>query len=251
MTDQPSDELRRRLREAGEEELARLLQERQQEIDVAAAREAFRNPFLTRAMIEALLARPGLVSAYEIRRAAVFHPATPQLLALRFVPGLYWADLVRLGVDTRLHPVVRRAGDTRLVERLPGLAIGEKMAIARGGSPAVLAALRGDPTPRVVSALLENPRLTEGVLLPLVAGERASAGVLAVVAASAKWSVRYPIRVALCRNPATPLRAVLGLLPMLKKGDLLAVAADVRLLLPVRRRAHLLAGTGSEPHATR
>jgi len=49
----------------------------------------------------------------------VLHPRAPRLLALRLVSGLYWADLVRVGTDARLHPTVRRAADQRLVERLP------------------------------------------------------------------------------------------------------------------------------------
>ena len=93
----------------------------------------------------------------------------------------------------------------------------------------------------MIDALLENPRLTEGLLLPLVASETDLRESLAVVAASPKWSVRYPIRVALCRNPRTPVELVLPHLAMLKKSDLRGVARDLRLTLPVRRRAELLA----------
>ena len=244
MPEPAAEDWRERLLEAGEEELGRLLEERRSELDTPAARAAFRNPFLTRQMIERLLELPRLVSAYEVRRAAAFHPRTPRTDALRCVAGLYWADLLRLGVDTRAHPVVRRSADLRLVERLPGLAIGEKMAIARGASPAVLGTLRHDPTPRVIAALLENPRLTEGLLVPLAASEHAQPAVLAVLAASARWAARHPVRLALCRNPRTPLGSVLPLLPHLLKQDLEAVASDGRLLLPVRRRAQLLAGGG-------
>lgn len=233
---------RDRLREAGEDELADLLADHLDELDVPAVRLVFRNPFLTVGMIETLVASRRLVSAYEVRRLAAFHPKTPRLDALRFVEGLYWIDLVRLGTDTRVHPVVRRAADQRLIQRMPGLAVGEKLAIGRSASRTVLSSLRFDPTPRVLAAVLENPRLTEGLLLPLAAGEKASPQALAVLASHPRWGVRYPIRVALCRNPSTPLAQVLGLLPMLKKTDLRAVASDPRLLLPVRRRAELLAG---------
>ncbi len=158
---------------------------------------------------------------------AARHPRTPQIVALRFIPGLYWADLVRVGLDMRLHPMVRRAAETRLIDRLPALAVGEKMAIARSASPGVLAALRNDPTPRVIAALLENPRLAEGLLVPLLASESALPAVLAVIAGSPKWSVRYPIRLALCQNPRTPLDRALMLLPMLKRSDLESVAANL------------------------
>lgn len=236
-----------RLRAAAEEELADLIERFAAELEPPAARQAFRNPFLTGALIERLCAMPHLLGSYEIRREAAFHPRTPRVLALRFVPGLWWADLVRLGTDTRLHPVVRRAGDLRLIERLPGLAVGERMAVARSASPGVIAALRQDATPRVIQALLENPRLTEGLLMPLVAAETSSPRALAAVASSPRWASRPPVRAALCRNPATPLPTALGLLAMLAKRDQAAVAADPRLPLLLRRKAQLLSGSDVGP----
>jgi hypothetical protein len=231
----------RRIREANEAELEELLAEELGRLDAAALRHLFRNPFLTRSMIERVLSVPEHLAAYEVRLEAARHPRTPQLAALRFIPGLFWPDLVRIGLDTHLHPVVRRAADLRLAERLPGLAIGEKIAIARTASHGLIGALRADPTPRVIEALLENPRLTEGLLMPLVSSEVASPRVLAVVAASSKWSARYAVRLALCRNPKTPVDRVLQQLPMLKRPDLEGVSRDARLTLPVRRRAELLA----------
>ena len=90
--------------------------------------------------------------------------------------------------------------------------------------PAVIASLRHDPTPRVVAALLENPRLTEGLLMPLAAGEKSAPQVLALLASSPRWSGRQALRYALCRNPATPIPSALAMLPMLGKRELEAVA---------------------------
>lgn len=246
MVEGRQDDLARLLREASEEELDLLLAGRLEEIEPAVARHLFRNPFLTSVLIDRLLGSKRLLSSYEVRMEAARHPRTSQILALRFIPGLYWADLVRLGVDMRLHPIVRRAAESRLTERLPALSVGEKMAIARTASQAVLTALRHDPTPRVISALLENPRLTEGLLLPLLASEAALPSILAVVAASPRWSARYPVRLALCQNSRTPLDRALMLLPLLKRTDLESVAGNLHLKLPLRRRAQLLARGGGE-----
>lgn len=233
-------DLGRRLREAGETELESLVDEQYQAIDPPAARQLFRNPFLTRAVIERLAASPALLSAYEVRLEIARHPRAPQILALRFLPGLHWPDLLRIGLDTRLHPIIRRSADARIAERSPGLAVGEKVVLARGGSQTLLASLRNDPSPRVIEALLENPRLTEGLLVPLVASEKTLPAILGIVAAHRRWSARYQLRLALCRNPLTPLQRVLPHLPLLKKSDLQGIAADLRLKLPVRRRAELL-----------
>lgn len=242
----PEDDLSRLLREGNEAELDELLSSRLEEIEPEEVRHLFRNPFLTGVQIDRLLASSRLLSSYEFRMEAARHPQTSRVVALRFIPGLYWADLVRIGLDMRLHPVVRRAADLRLAERLPALSAGEKMAIARRATPGVLSALRNEATPRVIAALLENPRLTEGFLLPLLASEGAQPSVLAVVASSPKWSVRYPVRLALCQNSRTPVDRTLRMLPLLKRRDLEAVAANAHLPPPVRRRAQLLARGGQE-----
>lgn len=235
------EDLALRLREAGRTELEELVERHLQELDPALVRQLLRNPFVTTALIGRLAEQASLVAAYEFRRDLAAHPSTPQILAFRFLAGLHWPDLVRVGGDSRLHPLVRRAAERRLVERLPGLALGEKMSIARSASLGVVAELRFDPSPRVIAALLDNPRLTEGALAPLLASERALAPVLAVIAAHPRWGCRYPIRVALARNPRTPVTAVLPLLSALKKPDLMSVASDHRLSAPVRQRAQLLA----------
>jgi len=239
---QPVGELERRLREAGPDELLALARERAPELTPAAVRQALRNPYVTTEVVEALAAQTRLLAFYEVRRDLARCRAAPEMLALLLLGGLFWADLMAIGLDTRLHPRLRHAADRQLLARLPGLAVGEKISIARRAAPAVLAQLRFDPTPRVIAALLDNPRLTEGTLAPLVHGEMTPAPVLELIAADRRWGVRYPLRLALARNPATPLAAALRLLPMLHKPDLKAVAGDPRLAEPLRRRARLLLG---------
>jgi hypothetical protein len=238
----PAGELERRLREAGAEELLALVRERAAELSPASARQALRNPYVTAEVVAELAAQERLLSFHEVRRDLARCRAAPETLALQLVGGLFWADLVAIGLDARLHPRLRRAADQHLMARLPGLAVGEKVSIARRAAPPVLAQLRYDPTPRVIAALLDNPRLTEGTLAPLVHHETTPAAVLELIAADRRWGARYPLRLALARNPATPLGAALRLLPALHKHDLRAVAGDPRLAEPLRRRARLLAG---------
>jgi hypothetical protein len=128
------------------------------------------------------------------------------------------------------------------VDRIPGLGAGEKVAIARRAGPLLVSQLRHDNEPRVISALLENPRLTEGGLMPLVSSETARPEVLSLVARHPKWGSRYAIRVSLARNRRTPIQATLSILPLLKKQDLKGIEQDRRLGMAVRRRAAVLLG---------
>jgi hypothetical protein len=242
---EPERDLATRLREADADELVGLLRRHASELDVAAARQALRNPFLGREGVERIAAEARLLTAYEVKRSIVRHPQTPEVLAMRFVPGLFWRDLVELGIETRVRPTVRRAADRTLAARLPGLASGEKLAIARRGSPRILERLRHDPSPAIVRALMENPRATEGVILPLITHDDTRPDVLQAVARSRRWGARYEVRLALARHPHTPLATALGMLPHLRKADLRKLAAESRVPAPVRRRAEVLLGTAT------
>lgn len=235
-------DLPQRLREADADDLLGLLRRHGEELDVAAARQALRNPFLATEGIEVLAEQRRLLTAYEVKRALALHPRAPEALALRLVPTLYWRDLMELGLDTRIRPTVRRAADRRLASRLPGLAVGEKVAIGRRASARVLGKLRHDPSVRVVRALLDNPRTTEGLVLPLITHDATLPEILQAVARHRRWGVRYEVRLGLCRHPNTPLAIALGLLGHLRKADLRKVASESRVPPLVRRKAEVLLG---------
>lgn len=237
-------ELAVRLREAGAGELRRLLRERADDIGPAEALQVLANPHLEREGAEALADRSDLVTSYEVRKALALNPVTPEVRARRLLVGLYWRDLLAAGQDMKLRPVVRRAADRLLGDRLQGLSQGEKVNIARRAGLGLIQSLRADPNPRVMEALLENPRLTEGALLPVLTRDTTPPPVLEAVANNRRWGVRYPIRSALARNPSTPVQAALRILPHLKKPDQRAVQKDIRIAAPVRRRAGLLLGRG-------
>jgi hypothetical protein len=241
-----ADDAARRLElllgEAGAEELLSLVREQAARLDVPAARQALRNPHCTAEVVEILADQRQLVAFYEMRRDVALHPRSPEPLALRHVPGLYWRDLMALGLDTRVRPRVRRAADQNLAVRLPELALGEKITLARRCGAGILGLLRHDPSPRVVAALLDNPRLTEDLLAPVVHAAATPASVLALIAADRRWGLRPALQSALARNPATPVPTALRLLPLLRKPELRAVAQDPRVTAPVRLRARLLLG---------
>jgi hypothetical protein len=236
------NDVERRLREAGTEELLALVAEHAARLEPPAARQALRNPYCTAEVVDLLAAQPRLLSFLEVRRELALHPRTPEVLALRLLPTLFWRDLMAVAGDTRLRPTLRRATETHLLARLAEMAVGEKVTLARRASPGVLAQLRHDPSPRVIAALLDNPRLTEGVLVPVLQSATTPPAVLDLVAGDRRWGVRYPLRMALARNPRTPLETTLRILPTLRKPDLHAVAADPRVPEPARHRARLLLG---------
>ncbi|HVS16278.1 MAG TPA: hypothetical protein VMV46_20370 [Thermoanaerobaculia bacterium] len=231
-----------RLREASGEELQALIEERASELRVEDALQALRNPWVSREVVALLLAQRRLLGAYTLRRELAAHRLTPEAAAVTLLAGLFWRDLSEIQRQVRVAPRIRRAAESQLVARLPGLSLGEKIALARRATGAVVGALGSERSGRVISAVLENPRCTEGLVVRLVRSPRTAPEVLETVARDQRWARLLEVRRGLGLNPRSPVAVVLGLLPTLRKSDLRAITRNVALAAPVRRRAALLLG---------
>ncbi len=192
-------------------------------LELRHVRQILNNPFLTESVVEELASHRRLTSVYEIKAALCRHPKTPQPSAMRFVSSLFWRDLLEITVDVRIRSGTRTLAEKYLTLRLPRLTLGEKIALARRATANVLARLGQDPDARVIAALLQNPRLTESDLEPVVAGSRHPRH-LELIAKAPRWGSSYRIRVALSLNPLAPFRALFRILPDLQRDDLQAVA---------------------------
>lgn len=235
-------ELAARLRDSGEKELVELLEAELHDLDSDVVRAALRNPYASKRVIDLVLSERRLLASHEVQKALAEHPRTPESRVLNLVPALYWKDLMELSGDPRIRPRVRLAADRRLIERLPRLGTGERVAIARRAGPAVTARLLFDAEARVIQALLENSRLTELLLAPAINSDVVRPETLALIASDRKWRRRYSVRSGIARNPRTPVATALDLLASLQKTDLRDVWSDRRIALEVRRKAGLLLG---------
>ncbi len=243
MEESSQDGLRARLGRAGSRELLRIVADLRDGLTAGDARRVLRNPFVDGDVIEALLCARRLAASYEVRSIVARHRRTPESVALTFVSGLFWRDLLEISVDVRISPAVRRVAEKYLIRRLSRLTTGEKIALARRATAQVLAHLREDPSPRVIKALLENPRLTEATLLPMAASDKTLPRILDLVARDPRWRARYDVRLALARNSRAPFRAIFEILPTLRRQDLLAIAGLEEHSWIVRHRARELLDT--------
>ena len=235
-----SQHLVRELRRAAASRLHELLAMHAESFGPLHVRQMLLNPFCSAEHIEAVAVKRRLMAMYTVRVAVVRHRKTPQVLALSLLPDLFWRDLMEVHLDKRLHTSVRRAAENYLIKRLSRLAVGEKIALGRRAEGAILDHLYLDPNPRVIQAMLENPRLGEPTLLRLLSHREVTPRILDLVAASPRWGRRYAVRVALCRHPMTPFRVVFDLLPGLQRRDLEQLGAIEDLSSVVHRRAEAL-----------
>jgi hypothetical protein len=155
---------------------------------------------------------------HAVRLALAAHPRTPRREALNLVITLFWRDLAHLSADMRVHPEIRRAADRDLLRRLPEMALAERIDLAKVVGRGALTALRFDPDPRVLAAVLDNRFATEPDVVQAAA--RGEEPVLRVIAEHPRWSVRRPVRSALLRNRRLPVALALALLTQASAQDL-------------------------------
>lgn len=230
----------RRLSEEDREGLSARLEREGPGWGEAQALEFLRNRFVDADLVRRLISVRQLLSSYRVKRAVALHPKTPQPDALRLLPHLRWHDLMSGGLRPSVPPLVKRSCDRILLERLPELALGERVSLAKGAGRGILPTLRFDGEPMVFAALLRNPRLVEEDLVSLVGSGRANRACLELIGRDAKWGTRPAIRRAMIRCPASPPALTVGWLSTLNRDELLATWRDDRTPELLRRAARSL-----------
>jgi hypothetical protein len=184
------------------------------------------NRYVTPQICQQIARSQRLTAFYSVRLRLVALRQTPQAHAVKLVHYLYWFDLLRLSVDVKVPPTVRRAIDQLLLTNVNKLSVGERVTSARRCNGTLAKALMFDPELTVFEALLTNPRLREEDLVVLASSPRAAPEQLRLLSYDRKWSYRYAIRKALVLNPLTPRAAAASQLRHLRRTDLRAILGN-------------------------
>jgi hypothetical protein len=204
--------------------------------------------------LEEIGSRKALMKSYAVKKALLFHPKAPRLVALRLLKDLYLMDLVQFAVSPAVAAELKRYAEEQVVAKLPQLALGQKITLARRGPARVAGALVAEGHGQVLPIALNNPYLTEAQVLKALAKDKVSTTVVQALARHPKWSQSYHVRLALVRHPATPVAVVLGFLPILTVNDLRELAApgivaeNLRKYLQAEVQRRM---TASQRHASR
>jgi hypothetical protein len=176
-------------------------------------------------ILEEVARRKLLLKSYRVKRSLAFHPRTPRLVSLRLLRDLYLMDLVQVAILPGVSAELKRNAEEQLLARLPQLPLGQKITLARRGPARVAGALLAEGHARVISIVLDNPYMTEAQILRALSREKLPISVIPAIVQHRKWSITYNVRLALVRNPATPLASILSYLPELTVSDLRELAA--------------------------
>jgi hypothetical protein len=218
----------------GKESLYAIIQDSQEDVLLAA----LRNPALDQQHVLALLKRrtiaqvisaiytcKRLIEAHSVKFALVAHPDTPVHIAQTLLPLLYIFDLLKLCLIPGISADLRLAAERRIVQQIPAQPLGNKLTLARRGTATIVDALLREGILTIVEACLDNPHLKEGALYQFLTSFKANAEAIAMIARNNRWKNRPNIRLAILKNPHTPLPSFTSLLPGLQpatRRDLLA-----------------------------
>ncbi len=172
---------------------------------------------------------------YSVKLALARHPRTPRLVSLPILKFLYLFDLVRVSQTPGVPTDVKLVAEENILKRVDTIPRGEKISLARRGSGRVAAGLLVTDDRELIAATLDNPYLTEAHLLRVLALEHLPSVVVEVIADHAKWSYRYHLRLAMIRNPMTPLPRVLAFISDMAVNDLRDACLDRRMPDAVRK----------------
>ncbi len=190
-------------------------------------------------VLEEVARRKPLLKSYRIKKSLAFHPRTPRLVSLRLLRDLYLMDLVQVAILPGVSAELKRNAEDQLLARLPQLPLGQKITLARRGPARVAGALLAEGHAQVVPVVLDNPYMTEAQILRALAREKLPISVIPAIVQHRKWSITYTIRLALVRNPLSPLATILSYLPELTVSDLRELAAPG--IVPENLRKYLQA----------
>jgi hypothetical protein len=119
-----------------------------------------------------------------------------------------------------------RAEAGSLVERIAGMSVPQRIALAMKGSREARAILVRDPNRLVAAAVLSSPKLTDSEVEAIARMASVHEDVLRAIASTRAWIKNYGVTVALVRNPKTPLPVSMNLLARLTERDVRTVAGD-------------------------
>jgi hypothetical protein len=216
--------------------------------------------------LERLAKNVDFLKSRKVKLAIASHPHTPRHISVPLARQFYIFDLMKVALSPGVPADIKAAVDDILISRLKTVTLGERLTLARRASGRVAAALLldleasegkttpghrgGELLPRIVNtsaialavrvphAALENPRLTEALVINSVLNPKARAVLVDAVAHHPTWSKRREVRAALLRTEHLSLACALDFsreIPTSLLRELLASSC-----LPARIKDQLL-----------
>jgi hypothetical protein len=113
-----------------------------------------------------------------------------------------------------------------LSQRVMKMSITEKIKLATVGNREARSLLIRDNNKLVAVAVIRSPRITDGEVLRVAANRATLDEVLRIIYGNREWTKKYPVKLALVKNPKTPLAISLRFLAALRESEVKELARD-------------------------
>jgi len=193
---------------------------RSRQLDGLAVLKVLRSPYCTLQVAEEIASDRRLLGGHAVRERLAGFPGFNFSRAMDFLGTLPWTSLVALAQAPKTPPVVRRQAERRILTQFSTMALGEKIALARRAHRAIFGPLITTGDVRVLSALLNNPRLVENDILVMLSTTEPPPEFFSALARHNKWGQYFQIRRGLVECPHTPYPLALSILVQLPTVDL-------------------------------
>lgn len=160
-------------------------------------------------VLEELSKNASVSRSRKVKLAIVSHLKAPRYVSMALLRQLFTFDLMRVALTPMVPGDVKLAAEEVLIKRMEGISYGEKLSLARRATGRIAGTLLSDSEPRVVRTALDNPRLTDTLVIRVLTRLSSSPELVYAVCHHPKWSVRREVRIALLRNEHTPLARAL------------------------------------------
>jgi hypothetical protein len=192
---------------------------------------------LPAAAIEAMARNNSVIKRRKVLIEIVQHERTPRHIALPFLRRLFTFELMDVALAPAEAADLKLVAEDLLIKKLETLSLGERIALARRGSPGVAGALLLHAERPVVEAAMQNPRLTEASIVSSLTRSEVPVLLLSIVIAHPKWSLRREIQLAILRRSEATETIVRQTAAKLPKRAIYEVLQHTR--LPGHREALL------------
>lgn len=123
-------------------------------------------------------------------------------------------------------PPMEEGKRLNLTQRIMKMSIAEKIKLATLGNKEARGLLLRDSNKLVCTAVIRSPRITDGEVLACATNRAANEEVLRIIYGNREWTKNQKIKLALVKNPKTPLTVVTKFLNTLRDAELKDLARD-------------------------
>jgi len=202
--------------------------------------DVLRSPFCTPQIAEAVASTREHLGTQAIRERLAGFPGLSNAQAVGLLGTLSWTSLIAVAQTPKTPPLVRRQAERKLIYQIPTMTLGEKIAMARRAHRALFPGLIGQADEKILTALLDNPRLVENDLIVLINTGEPPVDFISTVARHFRWSRSLGVRRAIVGCPLSPLPLALSILVQLPRSEQRRVVERKSVPLRVRSAAESL-----------